>query len=453
MRPTPRHRSLLLGLALAALPLACDHDQTSEPGTEPDAPSANTFDGGNTLSAPPPATCETVSFDLQRGHVAALGMEAVLQPRVSGGSVLLHLRETAFSNAPSDLEIYRVDPWSEAPEQLTANDVEDTVLDARDGAMLVRRLAPGEVAAGDLIYMDPDGEQVVATGSLEGLALGNWDTVTRGQVAPGAATWSRAGEVFRWDAALAGGAARSLWTGDYADPPRLAGADTVWSAVVDGQRDVYLHDGSQALLMTDDATDDAEPVLIDEHLVWLSDGHLAHRNLATGVEDHHLVDHHCAAPVVGDAGAGPVAATRCVEDPDGWGWLGPIGGALVLLDLQTGALSKVGDPARPVGPMALDDGLLAWVSYSPDADACAVMAGGAVHIWEVGGAIAPTPISLVGVGCFCCSAAWPSPVLDLDGGLLAWNYHMDAPGNVGAPGASVDAIGFAQLTPVTTCDR
>ena len=440
-------RPWLLAVALVAAGCA-GASEADEPGSQaavgaPDAP----VNGARVdLSPIPGAGCVITGLEVDKGHLEAAPVETASQPIVGGGSVFVHKRETGGGNAPSDLEVWQLAPGQVEPTQVTANDVEDVLLDAEGAARLIHR-RDVQASASELVYVDDSGFEVVLwEGSVNAVvATDSWTGAMVQLVEPGAAAFTADGTVHRWDL---GGEPVELWSGKFPSAAWLAGERVAWAGQDGDDLDVFLADADGVrALTTDDDRSDRQPVIGDDAVFWLRDGAMVRFDLETEALTE-LHEGSCSSARVD----GATALFRCVGPETDLGVAsGVFGGHLWYFDGQ--ATHPVPPEDELVGPHALHDGVATWIAY-PSADVgCGAGGAGTVRSWPLGAdAVTPVTVALVTVGCWCCGAFHPGPRLDAAGLLVAWNYHADDIGNVVTGFGSDGTTGWATVTPTVACD-
>jgi len=376
----------------------------------------------------PDATiCRVTDLVPTVGYLAGNGLEFARQPVASGTSLYLHRRETVYSNAASDLEIFRVDPVAETEGQLTANDVEDYLLDVRGEAMLLQRQLPNGSPGGSkqLIYQDATQEVILnSQDSWPGLlwdAGGGLQAPPRRMVQQGVAAWREDGGVYRFHFGKvveisAGHAATSA--------PWLDGNRVIWSSHDGADTEIWLWTSSGLQRLTDNDKQDQYPVVSGNKAYWLSDGAAMVMNFNTS-ELVMLDEGPCSAPDT-DGGA---AVFACVEPgegvPDTWVPWSNHRRVFTYDGVATRELETLGGTA--FAPRIVGD-RVAWLEYPTSADFCyPTEVPGSVVVTLASGELAPRAVAEVGAGCYCCNAYWPEPRLAFTGSLLAWNYPVSKP--------------------------
>jgi hypothetical protein len=377
-------------------------------------------------STPIPRTFEegrcgpaTVSFTV--GALEAAADPFFAQPFTMDGVVLLHRRGTAFSNLPDDLEVFGFEPATGTERQITANDEDDEVVDAREGALLLaRRVAPSSELGWELVYRDELRELVLDAGRRV------WSFSPIRAVRRDRAAWLANDTVFYYD----GRSVRSLSEGLRASsPPYLDGNLVVWTAQGAASREVYLAVLGETRRLTDDRVEDRDPVISASRIFWIAGGAVVMRELQSA-EARVLHAGPCGAI---DTHAGE-AVFSC---GDGGSQLGPFGRDLFFFDGNEvrGVTTRGGYVHAP----RIYEGQLAWVEYdSPDA-LCEGRAQGQI-VYAPGPADAPSAVAPVGSPCGCCGAYWPPVRLALDRALIAWNYAQP-----GEPLARLGRLGDARV--------
>jgi hypothetical protein len=385
---------------------------------------------------PLPGDCgpSTISFT-----VGSLGTTEISEAIVSEGVVYLHRRGTGFSNAPGDLELYSFEPLTARERQLTANDLEDRLLDAGDGALLFQRVrtAPGGTQS-DLVYRDEAREVVLDTwAGFQGMQDG---TRRLRAVRRDRAAWLRNDTVFYYD----GLSVRSVSEGlRFNSPPYLDGNIVVWVGAHGDRRDLHAAVLGETLRLTADGANHAAPVTSGSRIFWLADGKAAMRELRGG--ETRVLD---AGPCVALDTHGGMAVFACGDRADNHEYPFP---ARRLVWFDGTAVRRVPTGGGIVQGPRIRDGRIAWVEHASPSDLCGWVANtprGTLHYWTGDERIAPAEVARLGAPCLCCDAYWPPVWIDLERDLLTWNYALGDD----SPQTRVDA-GYALVHEQRLCAR
>ncbi len=391
----------------------------------------------------PALACEVVALDARVGMVTGSDNDMVREPLVTDGTLFLHRRETSFGNAPNDLEVFALAPAAGVEEQITANDSEDLLVDARQGAMLLQRSMG---ALRQLVYRDAAGEIVVAGGEWPGVlwdVIGGYNGAPRRMVDGGTAVWRENGAVFRY----ANSTVTELSAGaEASSPPYTEKNRVIWTSH-DGQAsDVWLWAPGGLQRLTDDAADDRYPVVSGPRAFWIRDGAAVSLDFATDAIT--IVDPGPCGPPHADDGEAVFACAGPDADPGVYpGWLHQT--RLVRFDgVQATELTTRG--GLIYGPRIAND-RVAWLEYPESMDFCygPTEPLGEVVVNLADDSLPPHAIAEVGAGCYCCDAYWPEPVLSFDGAVVAWNYPKTEPTNEWSPWPT--NVGHAVLTERREC--
>lgn len=364
-----------------------------------------------------PVTCGPATLSFTVGLLPPAESELWPAPIVARGLVYLHRRATAFSNAPSDLEVFAFQPTTELEAQLTANDLDDELVDARDGALLLVRGGRAEGATRQLVYRDEQREVVLDPS----LTPPGWGLFFDGYGAPrrlvgrDRAAWLGNDTVYFFD----GWSVRSVSAGLRGNSlPYLDGNLVVWTAQGPRGRDVYLASPDGTTRLSEDAAEDFAPVTSASRIFWLSGGGVVLRELR-GRETRVLAEGPCAPPAT-HAG---MAVFACA--PGGQSTV-PGGQRLWLFDGTS--VREIPTRGGFVFAPRLYGRRLAWLEYESDQVLCQARGKGSVVFWSGEDSSGPQAVAEVGTPCLCCDAYWPSPALSFEGDLMAWNYALGGEG-------------------------
>jgi len=452
-------RAATVVLAVGALSSGCLEPQkgtvagqVEPPTAEPPATEPPTTEPPSTE---PPAACEVTGYDVEvRLFEAAdqsTGMiESMLPPVVAQGGIYGHQRGTTGSNAANDSELFFLDASSHEVTQLTANDGDDVLVDARAGAMLFERVDPA-TGTRALMYADADGEAVLDADIGFNGGYGPWEDdfsgSVRRRVEPGLATWRHKGnaQLLVWDGQQTHIASAGLATGT----PDAAGGAVVWAEEVPYQvpREIFVWRDGVTQQLTEDERSDVQPVLGATRLFWNSDNAVVTAGL-DGSGRRVLDEGPCGAVnALGDK-----AVFACADDPE----VG-FGGSLLFWDNARRLVVFDGEETREVGLTGegslfaprLTETRIAWIQY-PSAAISGVYPPVLGNVWvaPLDGSCpaSPTPIAEIGAGCYTCQVPWPPPALAASGDVVAWNYAVL---HVGSEAPAVGGLGYAVIDELT----
>jgi len=419
-------------------PAPADGSSGADTATLPDAPSDT--------SVAPDACVPTFTVD-DRGSVLFQrwddGMHVTLDDGVVYGG-----RRREEPGRYFDVEIVAYDLDTRTERVLTDNDVDDAVVDARGGAVLVwrregnvqslARLGPGAWS-----YTVPEGFMFVPGFVDDGAPRRMID----GPRAAWAESWVGGGPQTKGRIVVReGGQARVVAdVAGFVRAPYVRGRSIVWSE----QRPMSVESVLRRA-QGDEVSEIARGAIgayatlagaPEAPVVWLrSEGLAAGRGAAVLA----LGEGTCGSLAVGE----DVVAAVCTRDgaqPD-------IGGFIARGDVAVHRLAGDGleswtlpiDDEVVVAGLRVDGQRAAWVEYAPG-----VGCGGTID--DDRGALVVTDyrsgarvtVSEVGAGCWCCGAYWPPIGVALEGDRVAWSYALDAGGEQWATPA---AIGFARVS-------
>lgn len=334
-------------------------------------------------------------------------------PIATGGGVVLEQRGTEFTNSPNDLEVVWFEPTSQTIEQLTANDEDDYLMAARDGAVLIhrRQYSSGEQIS-EVLYRDEGGTVL--------LAQENSYYYSSAAVEPGGAAW------------VAGDSRTAfLYDGDRTTPISeglegsqglsMDGGRVIWLAHDGEDYEVHLWERGARRQLTDDALDQSGTVIRGDAAFWLADGAVVRYDLLHETTET-LHDGRCFAPI---AVSGDKAAFLCTEPTsDAYG---PIWATSTLFAYDGAAVREIPTRSRVLLSPAIDGEMIAWLEYSEGAAMCYEPEVGSVMLSRLAPDAQPMEIASITAGCYCCDAYWPEPKLTFEDGVLAWNYGVTGP--------------------------
>ncbi|MBI4818360.1 MAG: hypothetical protein HY791_18995 [Deltaproteobacteria bacterium] len=400
----------LFGCSEPTVELAGCGDECQEPSkpTDPTKPGKPADPGPKDMVCAPRISFETTVF----GQEDPIRDLRAFAPKVASGEVLFEAAGTISSNSPDDAEIVAYSPLTQAQRQLTRNDVDDELIDARDGAMLVLRT--GEVA--QLLYVDEDGEVVLEEQPstwrplLEEIRFDGSQAryVERKRVA-----FEVDGEILFFD----GIRARSVSSG-LTNPsgPYLHGNLVTFSASDGHDSEVYLAGPDGTLRLSDDETEDVRPVISWSDVFWISDGALEAHYASGSSETLHPGP--CSPPVAYEQ----LVLSSCKNEAGEW--------ELTMFREKPKVLARLLQPPQVA---ALDAHGVAYLEYD-EGEPCTGGGSGALRYldFETGES---AELARVGVPCLCCDAFWPPPALSLVEDVVAWNYAEpnESQGPFGSP--------------------
>jgi hypothetical protein len=370
------------------------------PGTEPPL-------GGNCGASTFSFTVRAIesSPDPRFGDVSA--------PVAAGGHVYFSRTGTTRSNSAFDREVFALDPVEDRAVQLTANDVDDLLLDARDGAQLLSR-ANADGRTRQILYRDSQREVVLARES----AMGIFEARARGArlVATNRAAWLEQNTVFYFD----GTAVREVSAATRGSGwPTLYGGAVVWRGWDGNSNVLWVHFRGETRRFAEGPIDAEVPVVSLARVYWLSQGRVLSRGLDTS--ETRIVDEGpCYELAVGAIGTAGVAMS-CGARGAAWG------------DAFPRAVRRIvyfdGERTRDVPTLGgyvytprLDGARLAWFEFEREDALCAVPSRGRLVFWSGDDRVQPQAVADIGAPCMCCDAYWAPLELSFERDLLAWNY-------------------------------
>jgi hypothetical protein len=371
---------------------------------------------------------------------------------LDGDTLLVHRRGTTASNSPHDLELVAVVPATGEARQITTNGVDDTLLDARDGAVLFATRS-GDV--GELVLERAGRREVLQTGALPSPLYAERRPIRLlSHDAAGWLTYDTTDTPGRYQPTVrmyVDGVTHVLSDGlDGSQVPDVQGREAVWIGTVTSQPDVYyatvVEGGVQRRRITDDPALDRDPMLGGSAIFWLADGVPTRHDLRTG-ETAVLGELTCTDLAVD----GVLAVFTCTEEPLE-GWWPPRGTTLWLWDGAT--LERLVQPEEPIFEVALaaeapGGPMVAFVTYGePEAGAFQL---GTIWLLRIGDPRrVPLELAAIGSGCWFCDSLWPPVVVRVQGALMAWNYAVAADEEL-EPWEMPEAIGYALLGEGLVC--
>ncbi len=420
--------------------------------------------------APPPSCAVTGVVATERGTIDRADAPEMFAPafQLAGDRVLFVESGTTGSNAAEDTEVVRVAPGTGAREQVTFNDLNDSVLAVDGDAML---LARGERAGPhqSIVVRDGGAETVVET-DVRALVPGDdmplrWLSTTASLATWMACTgpdWSCA--TTRMSAFHAGARvvlrewpapqrAQVVYGPEIADgrvvwAERGDDPDALWTVVA------WTPGAGETVLARDLALRDRPrvsgevvfaPTAAGMERVVLGEGGVvvARSLLALG---------RCSVAVTAGDGRDR-ALFSCLPAPPGtepaWAplWVAPLlywdGAAVHALGAgaEGGALGSVASPR-------IDGEHIVWIAYDAvDAGCYAMDTAGRVMAASAERPELAVVVSEIGIGCMCCDAYWPTPLVGLDAGLVVWNYaNPDEPDRIFA-----GPLGYARIATAREC--
>lgn len=419
----------------------------------------------------PPTLCAVTGVVVtERGAIERADAPELFAPafQLAGDRVLVVESGTTGTNAPEDPEVVWVAPGTGAREQVTFNDVYDSVVAVDGDAMLLTRGEP----AGTRQAL------VLRVGSAETIVESDVRVVVSGDDTPlrwlsasaSLATWM-ACTGRDWSCATtrisAFHAGQRVVLREWSAPQR---AQVVYGPEIADGRVVWAErsDDPDALWTVVGWTPGAGETVLARDLALLGrprvSGEVVFAPTAMGMERIALgqggavtartllAPGRCSVAVTAGDGRDR-ALFSCVAAPSGsasaWAPLvdAPLlywdGTAVHALGAEAGG-AAIGSIASP----RIDGELIVWIAYDAvDAGCYAMDAIGRVMAAPVERPELAMVVSEIGVGCMCCDAYWPSPLVALGAGLVVWNYATpDSPDQIFA-----GPLGYARIAPARVC--
>jgi hypothetical protein len=393
--------------------------------------------GGPTQAGLPDARCGPTTLSFVLGAVDGASLDWGRQPIVAQGLVYLHRRATFQSNANTDLEVFALEPQTGVETQVTANDVDEWLLDANDGALLLVRRR--DTSGGwELLYRDAVREvSLDATTSSPGPGVDyGWDGQPVRLVRRDRAAWRTQDTVYYYD----GYRVTSISSGLHGNnAPYLEGNTVVWAASGGGGREIYQHTPDGTRRITNNSVDDWAPVASASRVFWLSGRAVHLREDRTG-EVRVLAEGPCSPPAAYQG----MAVFACDGPPQAVE-PGLLGRRLWFFDGSS--LREVPTLGGLVYSPRLCGRRIAWIEYMNADSLCYPPRepSGTVVFWSGEEGSAPQALGRVGSPCMCCNAIWPPAYLGLECDLLAWNYAQSSEPERGA------GIGYAVVHEQREC--
>jgi hypothetical protein len=350
------------------------------------------------ITPAPGPECERVGFHLSELRTIDADERLFSEggaPIAAKGRVYYGARATTGSNSSDDLDLFSVDAESGAVEQLTRDDLETIMLDAREGSVLcAERVRGASYKTPWRLILKRDGVgQDLGEHLLPFHGPGDhYADAARRLLDGGNAAWATESQIFHYD----GKAVVAVAAAKLASPPFLAGGTLVFSAHDGKDTEIYRSRGGELEQLTDNESDDDWPVLVGDEVIWLCDGGIC--RLRPGHPLEVVEAGECAAPSAG----GGSAAWACGGHVSRYAPGRPI----------TSTPERAG--VRPAA-VRVEGAFLAWVEPDqggyPGQGTLFVSAGEQT-----------LEVARVGLPCLVCDAYWPPLQVSLVDGLLAWSY-------------------------------
>ncbi|MCC6623715.1 MAG: hypothetical protein IT385_20825 [Deltaproteobacteria bacterium] len=341
------------------------------------------------------------------------------------------------AGVPGDTEVVAVDLATLDERLVTDNDVDDGIVDARGGVLLVvRRDGAAQTLARigpqAWTYTVPEGFVFVPglfdDGAPRRLVDGPrvaWAEAWTGRVGTKSRIRLREGGDTRTVAEVSG----------WLRSPFVRGRVVLWAEQAEGVEQVLRRAQGEEIVDVARGTIGAYGV-IDSGPVWIEPGGIFTRRDG---ERAALREGPCGALALGE----DVLAAVCGSEQPELG-LGLARGDIVVQRPGEGAWT-IGVPDDVVvAGLRVDGARAAWIEYAPDVG-CGDTIGqdrGRVFVasYRSGERVS---VSDVGAGCWCCGAYWPPVATALEGEHVAWSYALEANAE---PWGVPATIGVARLT-------
>ncbi len=366
------------------------------------------------------------------GLVAADYWDLAVSLVIDEGQLLVHRRETGFSNSPSDLDVFSIHPGTSREAQLTANDWDDIILDAAEGAMLISSADP-ESGEYTLVFRKDGSDTILMRDSVR--RFGSYATGRKRMVNAGAAAWFHEGAVYLY----AGGEVVSVSEGVSPEGSVDLVGDTVVFSAGDGTG-WALYQSSPSIIaaesedrrqLTFDDSYNRYPMMAGERVYWLSNNRAMSLDLDT-LEPRVLDEGPCTFLTADEQ----TALFMCREprmNSETW----PNSTTRILVDDGNGVVEVFSD-RNEIHTAAIDADAIAWIEYGGEFDGMFVE--GTVFYASIREDVEPLDIATVGSGCWSCGMLWPDAQVIMEDGILAWNYAMES--GAEDEGSAVSSVGY-----------
>lgn len=390
-------------LLLSATLLACEAPQT---GLDP-------VDLPRPQPVPPGVRCE-LAPDV-RIISNELYEPSASPPIAAGDRVFLAKSGTTGTNSPTDQELFVLDLSSDEEQQLTANNVDDFLIDAGSSDSVSALILRGDREQGySLLLQGEENTRSIYNDyphrSLEPLSdMLTYEGGERRLVSNLGVTFAVEDEVYVWNVE----SRRKISEGrELSAQPSIDGSRVTWSAYIDGQAEIFYLIRDEVQRLTDNDTQDIAPMFSEDRLFWLSDRALMMADLSGErpvVQTLH--EGPCAPPSADEGEAVFICGGTATPAP---------GGALFHFDGER--VQQVAEGGY-LHAARLRSGRVLWAQYDePDAFCQGSFDGGEIMIKDLRTTQPTLSLGEVGTPCYCCGAYWPPLYLDLSENAAVWSY-------------------------------
>ncbi len=374
------------------------------------------------LPPDPGAPCELLGHRLSEVRILD-GGEGIYREFgglvADGASILYGARRTTGSNSAADLDLFRLDARSGRSDQLTLDELDTALLDARQGEVLYAERSAGGAFMAPFRLRLRRGAETVELGEHALQLLGYYEgyaEADRRLLDGGTVAWATETAVHAFD----GERTLTLASTKHATMPFVSAGTIVFAASDGKDSEIYRYRAGTLEQLSANELDDRAPVVVADEVLWRCGLDICRRR---GTETEVVASGECSAPA---AGGGSAA----------WGCAGRISRYTPGQPLET--IARPG--AKPTG-VRVHGRLLAWIEAE---------IGDGYHeqgtLYFSDGA-RTQEVARVGLPCLYCDAYWPPLQLSLSDEALAWTYAIPS-----APGATPGGTeAYVQIIAESAC--
>jgi hypothetical protein len=313
------------------------------------------------------------------------------------GWVLYTARTTLGSNSSSDVDLFARNAATGQLKQLTADELETSLLAAGEGSILYATYAP-QHASGQLSLRTASGQLVDLGSDVQG--LGGYFQYTAEEsrlISGGAVAWRGAQTVHLYDGSSTHAIAT---TKGYSVSLDHQAGRLAWTTSDGKDSEVFLYEGGLITQLTSDDVEDRRPQLWGTAVLWICGESICRWQAgSTQVLDKGK----CTDLIARQDRAAWVCDSQVMLFDGSKSW--PIAGSR-------------GEKVAREG-LRLDAGRLLWLEGPEPFE---YKAQGKVFFSDGQQTL---QVAEVGLPCLVCDAYWPPLQLSLKGGVIAWSYFLD----------------------------